>query len=115
MANMENKANKSSGSGSDHLQAIEKAKSAQSKGTEFSWDDRDVILYNLSLNAKRTQLPLVYENNDDFQVLPTYGVVPFFGAEAPYSMDEIVLNEFSIMWIRSQCYIAESDTFLKGC
>jgi multifunctional beta-oxidation protein len=105
MANMENKANKSSGNGSDYLQAIEKAKQAKSSGTEFSYDDRDVILYNLSLNAKRTQLPLVYENNDDFQVLPTYGVIPFFGAESPFNMDEIIPNFSPMMLLHGEQYL----------
>ncbi|KAJ3126449.1 hypothetical protein HK098_007501 [Nowakowskiella sp. JEL0407] len=37
---------------------------------------RDVILYALGVGAKRTDLPLVYENSDSFMVLPTFGVVP---------------------------------------
>lgn len=103
MANMENKAN--SGSGSDYLAAIEKAKQAKSDGTEFSYDDRDVLLYNLSLGAKRTQLPLVYENDDNFQVLPTYGVIPFFSAVAPFSMDEIVPNFSPMMLLHGEQYL----------
>lgn len=105
MANMENKANKSSSEGTDYLAVIEKAKQAKSSGTEFSWDDRDVILYNLSLGAKRTDLPLVYENNDDFQVLPTFGVVPFFGAESPFSMDEIIPNFSPMMLLHGEQYL----------
>ncbi|KAJ4532199.1 bifunctional hydroxyacyl-CoA dehydrogenase/enoyl-CoA hydratase fox2 [Exophiala dermatitidis] len=109
MANMENKSNKSSGGssgdGKDYLAAIEKAKKAQSKGTPFSYDDRDVILYNLSLNAHRTQLPLVYENDDHFQVLPTFGVIPYFSAELPFSMDEIVPNFSPMMLLHGEQYL----------
>ncbi|KAL2443637.1 Peroxisomal hydratase-dehydrogenase-epimerase [Exophiala dermatitidis] len=109
MANMENKSNKSSGGssgdGKDYLAAIEKAKKAQSKGIPFSYDDRDVILYNLSLNAHRTQLPLVYENDDHFQVLPTFGVIPYFSAELPFSMDEIVPNFSPMMLLHGEQYL----------
>lgn len=107
MANMENKSKGSSGStgGKDYLAAIEKAKKAESKGTVFSYDDRDVILYNLSLNAHRTQLPLVYENDDNFQVLPTFGVIPFFSAESPFSMDDIVPNFSPMMLLHGEQYL----------
>jgi multifunctional beta-oxidation protein len=105
MANMENKSNKSSGSETDYLAAIEKAKKAKSSGSEYSWDDRDVLLYNLSLGAKRRQLPLVYENDDNFQVLPTFGVIPFFNAVAPFSMDEIVPNFSPMMLLHGEQYL----------
>lgn len=51
-----------------------------------------MILYNLSLGAKRTDLPLVYENNDHFQALPSYGVVPWFNTATPWNMDDLVKN-----------------------
>jgi len=108
MANMENKSNKSGGSGDsgeDYNAAIEKAKSAKAKGTEFTYDDREVILYNLSLGAKRTQLPLVFEGNDDFQVLPSFGVVPYFNAVAPFSMDDIVPNFSPMMLLHGEQYL----------
>lgn len=78
--------------GKDYIAAIEKAKKGKPTGLEFNWDDRDVILYNLSLNANRTQLPLVYENDNDFQVLPTYGVIPCYGAQSEYDLNDIVPN-----------------------
>lgn len=108
MANMENKTKGSSSSSSDktdYLAAIEKAKQAKASGTEFSYDDRDVILYNLSLGAKRTQLPLVYENDDNFQVLPTFGVVPYFNAVPPFSLDEIVPNFSPMMLLHGEQYL----------
>jgi multifunctional beta-oxidation protein len=108
MANMKNKSKSSAGSGSgshDILSAIEKAKSAKAEGTPFAYDDKDVILYNVSLGAKRTQLPLVYENNDDFQVLPTFGVIPGFGSVPPFSMDEIVPNFSPMMLLHGEQYL----------
>lgn len=41
------------------LANIEKAKKAESKGTLFKYEERDVILYNLGIGAKKTELPYV--------------------------------------------------------
>ena len=112
MANFENRANKSGSSPSSdapksqkHLDAIEAAKKAKSDGSEFVYDDRDVILYNLSLGAKRTELPLVYEHDDNFQILPTFGVIPPFGASSPYNLDEIIPNFKFNMLLHGEQYL----------
>lgn len=90
MANMENKSK--SDDKPDYLKAQAEVQKITDLGTPFNYDDRDVILYNLSLNAKRTDLPLVFEMNEDFNVLPTFGVVPPFNAETPFSLADIVPN-----------------------
>jgi hypothetical protein len=41
------------------LDNIAAAKKAESKGTEFKYEERDVILYNLGIGAKKTDLPYV--------------------------------------------------------
>ncbi|KAL8871386.1 MAG: hypothetical protein Q9174_002771, partial [Haloplaca sp. 1 TL-2023] len=110
MNNMQNKSQGDGGStahegGIDFLANIEKAKTLQSDGTEFSYDDKDVILYNLGIGAKRTELPLVYEGSDDFQALPTFGVVPYFGAAVPYSMDDIMPNFSPMMLLHGEQYM----------
>ncbi|KAL8904339.1 MAG: hypothetical protein Q9171_007079 [Xanthocarpia ochracea] len=110
MKNMQNKSKentaRSTGQGNvDYPANIEKAKKAQADGTEFSYDDRDVILYNLGVGAKRTELPLVYEGSDEFQVLPTYGVIPSFGAAVPYSMDDILPNFSPMMLLHGEQYL----------
>ena len=114
MANLENKSfdidGKPQGSAkkddkSGYLAAIDKAKSAKAEGTPYAYDDREVILYNLSLGARYTELPLVYENSDDFHVLPTFGVIPTFGATGPYSMDEIVPNFSPMMLLHGEQYL----------
>ena len=46
-----------------------------------------MILYNLGIGAKETELQWTYENHDDFQALPTFGVIPQFVASAGISMD----------------------------
>ena len=108
MANMENrskKADSSSSNGSNYLSAIEKAKSAQAEGTPFNYDDKDVLLYNVSLGAKRTQLSLVYEGSDDFQVLPTFGIVPALGAVPPFNLDDIVPNFSPMMLLHGEQFL----------
>lgn len=42
-----------------YLDAIQAALKAESPGTEFSYTDRDVILYNMGIGAKRTDLRYV--------------------------------------------------------
>ena len=108
MNNMENRiegrGNDSVGD-SNFLRNIAKAKKMQARGTQFKYDDKDVILYNLSIGAKRTELPLVYENSDSFQVLPTFGVVPPFGAEIPWNVDDILPNFSPMMLLHGEQYL----------
>lgn len=87
------------------LDNIEKAKKAKAQGTEFQYDDRDVILYNLGLGAKRAQLSLVYENSDNFQVLPTFGVIPPFGASVPWEYGDIMPNFSPMMLLHGEQYL----------
>ena len=41
------------------LDNIEAAKKAKAEGTEFKYEERDVILYNLGIGAKKSDLPYV--------------------------------------------------------
>lgn len=41
------------------LDNIAAAKTTKAEGTEFSYEEKDVILYNLGVGAKKTELPLV--------------------------------------------------------
>lgn len=110
MNNMQNKSGGAKGKKQGNvdqeiLDNIEKAKKAKAQGTEFSYDDRDVILYNLGLGAKRTELPLVYENSDSFQVLPTFGVIPQFGASVPWNLDDVMPNFSPMMLLHGEQYL----------
>lgn len=87
------------------LANIEKAKKMTAEGTPFEYTDRDVILYNISLGAKRTDLPLVYENNENFQPLPTFGVIPWFNAQTPFNLDDIVANFSPMMLLHGEQYL----------
>uniref|UniRef100_A0A7E4V5Q9 MaoC-like domain-containing protein n=1 Tax=Panagrellus redivivus TaxID=6233 RepID=A0A7E4V5Q9_PANRE len=46
--------------------------------TEFSYTFKDVITYSLGIGAKATDLQWTYENAEDFQVFPTFAIVPAF-------------------------------------
>lgn len=111
MANFSNKANSRDDGDSgeseseDYLANIQTALKAEADGTDFSYDEKDVILYNLGLGAKRTQLPLVYENSDDFQVLPTFGVIPPFSAVAPFSLSDLMPNFSPMMLLHGEQYL----------
>ncbi|KAH8804957.1 hypothetical protein F5884DRAFT_845914 [Xylogone sp. PMI_703] len=111
MANMQNRrggASKNDSTGEVNQQIldnIEAAKKAEAKGSEFKYEERDSILYNLGIGAKKTQLPYVFEGHENFQVLPTFGVIPFFGAEAPYNMDDIVPNFSPMMLLHGEQYL----------
>jgi multifunctional beta-oxidation protein len=111
MANMQNMSggggndSSSSNESSEILSNIESAKKMKAEGTSFVYDDKDVILYNLSLGARRTELPLVYEGSSDFEVLPTFGVVPFFSASPPWNTDDIVPNFSPMMLLHGEQYL----------
>ena len=60
---------------------------------------------DLGVGAKRTDLPLVFENDDNFQVLPTFGVIPTFNAIVPYSMNDVVPNFNMKMLLHGEQYL----------
>lgn len=109
MANMQNKqggaSKKDENVNQEILDNIAAAKSAKANGTEFKYEDKDVILYNLGIGAKKTELPLVFEGHENFQALPTFGVVPFFSAETPYSIDDVVNNFNPMMLLHGEQYL----------
>ncbi|KAF2762961.1 multifunctional beta-oxidation protein-like protein [Pseudovirgaria hyperparasitica] len=101
--------NRSNGSGDDDEEdynaKIEQAKSAKADGTPFEYTEKDVILYNLGLGAKRTDLPLVFENDENFQVIPSFGVIPPFNAATPYDIASIVPNFSPMMLLHGEQYL----------
>lgn len=87
------------------LAKIAEAQKMQAKGTEFTYEERDVILYNIGIGAKRTELPLVFEGSEDFQALPTFGVIPPFSAETPYDLSSLVPNFNPMMLLHGEQYL----------
>ncbi|KAF8583076.1 multifunctional beta-oxidation protein [Ramaria rubella] len=67
---------------------VAKAKiEARSGPDEFSWDERDIILYHLGIGATEEDLQWTYEGHDDFSVIPTFGVIPQFLTSAGVPAD----------------------------
>jgi acyl dehydratase len=54
---------------------VEAAKKLSFAESSTPYTYKDVILYNLGLGAKRTDLNFVNENNSNFRALPTFGVI----------------------------------------
>jgi multifunctional beta-oxidation protein len=87
-ANFENKG-ADSGASTGSLD-VSKAQKATFPTTTYEYTDKDVILYNLGLGSKRTDLPLVYENDEKFTAVPTFGVIPAFD----YQTKSIAFGDF---------------------
>lgn len=71
---------------------IAAAKRADYPAFDFDYTERDVILYALGVNCKRSDLRWVYENSPSFGVLPTFGVIPAFAFSKAISLDDILPN-----------------------
>ena len=81
---------------------LEKVQSVQMEQGEYAYDNQEgissiyssniVILYNLGIGAKRTNLKWVYEGSPDFEVLPTFGVIPQFATQMRFPFAEILPN-----------------------
>ncbi|RKP02725.1 hypothetical protein CXG81DRAFT_10399 [Caulochytrium protostelioides] len=78
-ANFDNKASSPSPPSSSDPEPVRLAKSQKMDKHEYVYTHRESILYNLGIGAKREELPLVYENDEHFAVVPTFGVIPAFG------------------------------------
>jgi multifunctional beta-oxidation protein len=55
---------------------VKQAKRFIPEPAEFSYDERDVIVYNLGIGATEKELQWVYEGDENFGPLPTFGVCP---------------------------------------
>ncbi|KAL6243922.1 hypothetical protein RBB50_009356 [Rhinocladiella similis] len=88
-----------------YISKIQQAMEMKGTPSTYTYTDRDVILYNLSLGSHRKQLDLVYENSANFQVLPTFGIVPTYHASAPYEIKDIVPNYDQRMLLHGEQYL----------
>ncbi|KAH7017600.1 hypothetical protein EDB80DRAFT_705403 [Ilyonectria destructans] len=106
MANMENRKSKAEAPApSEHLAIINETLKKEGNPTEFKYEERDAILYNLGIGAKRTQLKYTFEGADDFQVIPTFGVIPPFNTEMPFDFGTIVPNFSPMMLLHGEQYL----------
>ncbi|KAI3641217.1 hypothetical protein MIR68_000689 [Amoeboaphelidium protococcarum] len=84
---------------------VEQAKKMTFPTQKFTYEERDSILYNLSVGAGRKDLNLVYENNDRFVVCPTYGVIPAFPLMFNIPMQDIVGQFNPMMLLHGEQYL----------
>ncbi|CAG7851957.1 Peroxisomal hydratase-dehydrogenase-epimerase Short=HDE; AltName: Full=Multifunctional beta-oxidation protein; Short=MFP; Includes: RecName: Full=2-enoyl-CoA hydratase; Includes: RecName: Full=(3R)-3-hydroxyacyl-CoA dehydrogenase [Serendipita indica DSM 11827] len=92
---VENFGNNATTSDDDHESFIDpedppvvvEAKKRKIEPSEFTYTEKDVILYNLGIGATEKDLQWVFENDDNFQALPTFGVIPQFPASAGLGFD----------------------------
>ncbi|WVQ69702.1 uncharacterized protein L199_007922 [Kwoniella botswanensis] len=92
MANFSNTAGESGGDRESNedpedTPEIKEAKKNSPEPEEFTYSERDVLLYNLGIGAKADELQWTYENAEEFQALPTFGVIPQFGSSSSMPMD----------------------------
>lgn len=66
---------------------VAEAKKEVPEPTDYSYTERDVILYNLGIGANEQELRWTYEGDDNFAALPTFGVVPQFPASSGVPLD----------------------------
>ena len=88
VANFNNEAEDDSSSDDpEDSQLVRDAKKDVPEPTEYSYTERDVILYNLGIGATEKELKWTFEGDSDFQALPTFGVIPQFPASSALSLD----------------------------
>jgi multifunctional beta-oxidation protein len=66
---------------------VKEAKRLIPDATEYSYDERDVIIYNMGLGATEKDLQWVFEGEENFAPLPTFGVCPQFLSSAGFPFD----------------------------
>lgn len=66
---------------------VAEAKKNVPEPVEYSYTERDVILYNLGIGATEKELQWTYEGHDQFAALPTFGVIPQFQASGGIPLD----------------------------
>ncbi|GAA6022374.1 hypothetical protein JCM10207_004743, partial [Rhodosporidiobolus poonsookiae] len=91
VANFSNESD-SADSGADYTDAedaplVAQAKKEVSSSGTYEYTERDVALYNLGVGATEKELDLVFEGDDAFGPLPTFGVIPQFPVSSGLSLD----------------------------
>ncbi|KAG2229743.1 hypothetical protein BDF21DRAFT_376171 [Thamnidium elegans] len=90
----------------DGLLSVEAAKKLELEPQEFQYEEREAILYALGLGCKRTDTKYVYENDVNFSVLPTFGVIPSFAATNVVPFGDIVPNFNPMMLLHGEQFLS---------
>ncbi|KAI8145263.1 hypothetical protein BJV82DRAFT_655938 [Fennellomyces sp. T-0311] len=84
---------------------IEAAKKISFETTSFEYGEKEAILYALGVGCKRTDLQYVYENDENFAVLPTFGVIPSFTIMSGLPFGDILPNFNPMMLLHGEQYL----------
>jgi multifunctional beta-oxidation protein len=72
----------------------------------YSFDHHQVILYNLSVGATSKELKYVYESDPNFQVIPTFGVIPFMNQDdGGLNFDNLLKNYNPMKLLHGEHYL----------
>lgn len=71
---------------------VAEAKKSQASQTEYTYTERDAILYNLGIGATEKETKWTFEGDGEFEVLPTFGVIPQFAATASIAREYIIAD-----------------------
>ncbi|ODV83802.1 hypothetical protein CANARDRAFT_9361 [[Candida] arabinofermentans NRRL YB-2248] len=72
----------------------------------YEFDFRKAILYNISIGATSKELKYVYENDEDFQVIPSFGVIPFMNQEdGGLNFGDILKNFNPMLLLHGEHYL----------
>lgn len=64
---------------------VAQAKKEPAATGEYTFDERDIALYNLGIGATEKDLDLIYEGDEAFGPVPTFGVIPQFAVSSGVS------------------------------
>jgi multifunctional beta-oxidation protein len=98
-----------------YLNKIAAAINSTGSSSTYIYTEKDTILYNLSLGAHAKELPLVYENDENFQILPSIGVIPPFFARPSFSTNEILPKFNPKLLVHGEQYFEVHWCLLKFC
>jgi multifunctional beta-oxidation protein len=72
----------------------------------YTYGDKEVILYNIAIGATSKELHYVYENDSDFQVVPTFGHIPTFNSgKSQYTFAKLLRNFQPMLLLHGEHYI----------
>ena len=80
---------------------VAKAKKTFIETGEYAYTERDVILYNLGIGATEKELQWVFEHDENFQALPSFGVIPPLATSAGVPLD--FLPNFNPVGLSCDC------------
>lgn len=84
---------------------VAKAKKAEAPAIEYTFTEKDCILYNLGIGANEKQLKYVFEGHEEFQVIPTFGVIPQFLSSSSLPVDWLP-NFSPMMLLHGEQYLS---------